>query len=89
MGSRSSFCDEGVANATGERQVSNGFVQMAKLSAAEPELEPAEAVVMCRHALPARDRSAHRLARCAWRQDLDAPAHLTLVRFLAHWCRRK
>ena len=61
--SRASSRDKFIADAPRERQVGNRPVQMAQLSATEPEFNPAEAVVVCRHALPAGDSGAHRLNR--------------------------
>ena len=63
MRSRASSCNELVADAPREGQVGDGSVQMTQFPATEPELDPPETVVMCRHALPARDFGADRLNR--------------------------
>ena len=63
MGPGASSSDELVADAARERQIGDGSVQMTELSTTEPEFNPAEAVFVCRDALPARDRGAHRVDR--------------------------
>jgi hypothetical protein len=51
--------DELVSNATRERQVGDGCVQVTELPATEPEFNPAEAMIVRCHPFPARNGGAN------------------------------
>jgi hypothetical protein len=52
--------DQFVANATRERQIGKGPMQVPQFAAAEPEFNAAEAMVVRRHPLSTRHGLTHR-----------------------------
>ena len=88
--SRPPGSDELVTDAAREGQVGDRGMQMSEPATAEPELNPTEAMVMSRHALPASDFGAHGLHGRAWRYDLPSifTSKTPLVIVLASGIRR-
>jgi len=55
VGPRASCRNQFVTNATWKGQIGDGAVQMPQFSPTQPEFNPAETMIVCRHTFPTSD----------------------------------